>query len=134
MEKEQFCDLDPEHISSVEEWLGGVLLQLHPDTIPAPPPCNRDEQVTTIQATGLFSTTTIYHLMTTMAMYLTSTPFLPWVSVSVLGPEQGIFLTGGKCLQTSDSVSTVIITREGEWVARQSRSTDYTSCKPSKYA
>jgi len=92
------------------------------------------EQVTTIQATGLFTTTTISHLITNMAMYLTSTPSLPWISVSVLGPDQGIIITGGKCLHTSDSVSTVIITREGEWVARQSRSTDYTNCKPSKYA
>eukprot|EP00092_Neocalanus_flemingeri_P034600 GFUD01037635.1.p1 GENE.GFUD01037635.1~~GFUD01037635.1.p1 ORF type:complete len:380 (-),score=133.68 GFUD01037635.1:148-1242(-) len=134
IEKDQFCDWDSEHISDLEEWLGGVLLQLPPDSIPAPPPCTTAEQVTTIQATGLFSTITISRLMTAMAMYLTSTPSTPWVSVSVLGPEQRTLLSGRKCLQTSDSVSTVILTREGEWVARQSRSTDYTNCKPSKYA
>ena len=134
MDKDQFCDWEPDHISDVEDWLGGVFLQLPEDTISAPPPCMSMEMVTAIQATGLFTITTILDLMTSMAMSLTSTPSLPWVSASVSGPDQVAELRGGKCLMTSDSVMTIIMTRQGDWVIRRSKTVDYTNCKPSKYA
>jgi len=128
MEKDQFCDWEPDHISDLEEWLGSVFLQLHEDTISAPPPCMPMET-----APGLFTITTMLDLMSSMAMSLTSTPSLPWVSASVSG-DQGAELRGGKCLKTSDCVMTIILTRQGDWVIRRSKTVDYTNCKPSKYA
>ena len=131
MEKDQFCDWEPEHISDVEDWLGGVLLQIAPNIMSAPLPCMPMERLTTMQATGLFTTTTILNMMSTIARSMGSAP---WVSVSILGPGNGTVFRGGKCLETSDSVITVILTRQGDWIIRGSRTVDHTNAKPSKYA
>jgi len=131
MEKDEFCDWDGEYIADVEEWLGGVCLQLPTETITAPSPCMSVEMLTCLQASGLFTTTTILNMISTLVMSMTS---MPWVSISILGPSHRTVFRGKKCLYTSDNVITIILTRQGEWVIRQSRSVDHSNAKPSKYS
>jgi len=129
MEKDEFCDWDGEYITDVEEWLAGVCLQLPTETITAPSPCMSVEMLTCVQASGLFTTTTVLNMISTLS--LTN---VPWVSVSIIGPNHGTVFRGEKCLETSDNVITIILTRQGEWVMRQSRSVDHSNAKPSKYS
>jgi len=131
MEKDPYCDWDAEYIANVEEWLGGVCLQLPSDTIPAPSPCIPVEMMTCMQASGLFTSTTILNMVSTITMSLSS---MPWASVSVIGPRHATVFRGKKCLETSDRVITIIITRQGDWVIRGSRTVDFSNYKPSKYA
>ena len=131
MEKEDFCDWDDEYVADVEEWLGAVCLQLPTETISAPSPCMSEEMLTCIQASGLFTTNTILDMISTLAKSMIN---MPWVSLSLLGPSHGTVFRGKKCLKTSDSVITIIMTRKGEWVMRQSKSVDHSHSKPSKYS
>merc|ERR1719397_286470 len=115
-----------EDVEELVDWAGGVALGL---SLPPPSLPLTEGSVLCVQSSGLHTDRTLTHLLTSLASDLLREHQQPWLAVAMHGPRYKLSFSGKDLVQVKNSNLTVIVTRNGQWMMKESSTRDFSYCK-----
>lgn len=75
----------------------------------------------------------LQYLVQQLSSQMTMIKSIPWFGVTFHGPEKQSVFQGSQFVEQVNTNLTMLVTRNGNWLMRQSHGIDYSYCKKSKY-